>query len=110
MSKDPSQKLHLREQGFSPWTCLDFDLAVNDYGDEFEEQLKATKQVPMSRAKRRKPTVPAPLHDHVQLKRFLGIPDEVIGVYREDDPELNRLKDEILSGTADWLLPATPGT
>ena len=104
MSKNPSEMLRLRDNGFSDQSCLDFDLAVNDFGDEFEEQRRATKQIPAPKS-RRNPTVAAPLHDDVQLKRFLSMPDDVIGVRRDDDPELNRLVEDILSGNADWLTP-----
>jgi hypothetical protein len=100
--------MRLRDDGYSEQTCLDFDLAVNDFGDEYEEQLRATKQVPLTH-RRRNPTVPAPLHDVVQLKRFLSIPDDLIGVRRDDDPELNRLAEDVLAGDAEWLLPSSWG-
>jgi hypothetical protein len=102
MSKDPSQKMHLREQGYSDQSCLDFDLAVNDFGDEFERAMEATKMVPAG-SRRKRPMVPKPLYDEAQLKRFLGMPDDVIGVRPDDDPELNEMTEDILSGKADWL-------
>lgn len=94
--------MHLREQGYSETTCLDFDLAVNDFGDEFERAMQATKMVPAG-ARRKRPMVPKPLYDEVQLKRFLSMPDDIIGVRPDDDPELNQMVDDVMTGKADWL-------
>jgi hypothetical protein len=99
--------MHLAQQGFSDIAILDFDLAVNDFGDEFERALNATKMVPAKKAKRR-PMVPEALYDDVQLKRFLSFPDDIIGIRPDDDPELNTLVDDLLTGKADWLLPELP--
>lgn len=94
--------MELTASGFSPLTCLRFDLACIEFVDRWERERDATVEVPAPSGKH-KTTVPKPKHSPEQLLRWLGIDPEEIGRADAPDPLVEAMADDILSGRADWL-------
>lgn len=92
--------------------CLSFDVACVAYDERFDQELKATKEVPAPQTKRQ-PTIPVPLHEQEELMRMLGFSKEDIEQTMEseaEDPRVTALVDDILRGSAAWLkTPKKPG-
>lgn len=102
----PSRLLALRRAGASRGLCLAFDEAVLEFGERFDAERQATKEMPARRNRRRQPTETAPKWTEEDLRRFLGLAE----IERwEDDEDVKRLAAEILSGKADWLMPGEVG-
>jgi hypothetical protein len=104
----PSDLIGLAEGGSSPQECLAFDLMTLEFGERFERAMAETVERPLPNDRRR-PTIPVPKYSPADLARFLGIdepwPDKEGG--GEWDPveqgEIDRMVQEILRGSADWL-------
>lgn len=90
---------------------LDFDLAVCDYAAEFERRMAETVEAPAPKG-RRNPTVPRPRYGEAEIRRFLGIPEEMDGdaapaagrgaAERYLTPDVRRIADDVLAGRMDW--------
>lgn len=89
---------------------LDFDLAVCDYAAEFERRMAETVEVPAPKG-RRNPTVPRPRYGEAEIRRFLGIPEDVDtgdaspaggGAEAYLTPDVRRIADDVLAGRMDW--------
>jgi len=61
-------------EGAAAGICLDFDLAVADFGRWVDDRRKATREVPVSKAERKKQVKHVPRYP--TLAAALGLPQE----------------------------------
>lgn len=95
----------MREAGYTPWERLDFDLAVNAFGERFESEQRRTKEVSDTAPRRRRRTKVVPYHSRERLNEFLSLPLHLLKPETPDqDPEVQELVEQLRKGTPDWLL------
>ena len=104
--RDPSRRLKLRRAGFSETACLDFDLAVLEFGESFERERNATVSVVASGKPKKIRYVQVPKYTPKELaEKFLQIDTSIIDDIEEAAAEMvDDLAEDILAGDADdWL-------
>lgn len=89
--------------GYTPETCLEFDLAVMEYGEALEAAMRETVETPAPTAKR-DPTVQRPRYSEDDLRRFLGIPEDDLREREQIDAYEQEMASQILRSDPEWLL------
>ena len=90
--------------GYSPLSCLRFDVACVEFVERWERERDATVEVPAPKPSGKHYTVPQPKHSPDQLLRWLGLdPDELHAAEESVDPAVEAMAADILAGRAAWL-------